>query len=69
VKRIRAFYTGDSTNIKNDILGYCKLTMEDLQRMNFTVVYPHYSNNIEPNINTTVPANPFELLRDSRITV
>ena len=33
-------YDCDSIPIKNDILEYYSLTLEDLQRMNWTVVYP-----------------------------
>jgi hypothetical protein len=34
------FYDCDSISIKNDILAHYRLTLEDLQQMNWTVVYP-----------------------------
>lgn len=34
------FYDCDSIPIKNDILRHYQLTLEDLQRMNWTVIYP-----------------------------
>ena len=34
------FYDCDSIPIKNDILKHYKLTLADLQQMNWTVVYP-----------------------------
>ena len=37
---INEYYDCDSLAIKNDILKHYKLTLEDLQRMNWKVVYP-----------------------------
>ena len=34
------FFDCDSITIKNDIVRHCRLTLEDLRRMNFTVTYP-----------------------------
>jgi hypothetical protein len=34
------FYDCDSIPIKNDILRHYKLTLEDLQRMNWRITYP-----------------------------
>jgi hypothetical protein len=34
------FYDCDSISIKNDVLKHYHLTLEDLQRMNWTIVYP-----------------------------
>ncbi|MDL2308064.1 hypothetical protein LJC68_02095 [Bacteroidales bacterium OttesenSCG-928-B11] len=39
-RQAQGFYDCDSIYIKNDILAYYTLTLDDLRRMNWTVVYP-----------------------------
>jgi len=36
----QGFYDCDSIFIKNDVLKHLRLTLEDLQRMNFTITFP-----------------------------